>query len=214
MKVSNLVPEVYYKESRDFSYVGRLIEVLINYIKTNVDLVGKGVDENSSHNLINLLTSTLGFESKHEYTNEDLVKICSSFIYLLKHKGTTTAIIDTINILLRAQNIVFDVEVDFDNEDKNLILIEIPQELKDIALLDDVFDYILPAGLLYQYVIVRGKDVYSQEVALEETIQIEKKDNIYLGQVSGEGNSVDEYNANGRSMTYTSTTAENEVNNE
>ena len=45
MEVRKLVPDVYYRESRDFSYIGRLIEILVNYNKTGADLVKKGVIE-------------------------------------------------------------------------------------------------------------------------------------------------------------------------
>lgn len=211
MKVENLVPVVYYKESRDFSYVGRLIEILFNYIKTNTDLVGKGVNTLSSHNLINLLTSSVGFESKHEYTNEDLVRICSSFVYLVRNKGSVKAIEDTINILLRAQNIDFDVDIYFDSDDDKLILVEVPMDLTDTALIDDIFDYILPTGILYRYTSVGDKETLTTYAVTEETQSIEYSKNINLGQISG-NNNVDEDDYTNRSMTDTSTMAEQKEN--
>lgn len=214
MKVENLVPVVYYKESRDFSYVGRLIEILFNYIKTNTDLVGKGVSTLSSHNLINLLTSSVGFESKHEYTNEDLVRICSSFVYLVRNKGSVKAIEDTINILLRAQNIDFDVDIYFDSDDDKLILVEVPMDLTDTALIDDIFDYILPTGILYRYTSVGDKETLATSIVTEEPqprIEYSNSKNINLGQISG-NNNVDEDDYTNRSMTDTSTTAEQKEN--
>jgi len=210
MRVENLVPIVYYKESRDFSYIGRLLEIAFNYLKTNVDLVGTSVNVLSSGNLINLLVSSLGFESKHEYTNEDLIKLCSSFVYLVRNKGSIKAIEDTINILLRSQNITYDVDLDFDAEDRQSIIIEIPEELEDTVLLDDVFDYILPTGILYKYVRVsKTKPHYTSMFDTQEVVSIERANNIELGQISGNNNSDDSVYPD-RSMTYTSTTAEQE----
>lgn len=212
MIVSKLVPEVYYKESRDFSYIGRLLEVVFNYMKTNTDLVGKSVNVNSSSNLINLLVSSLGFESKHEYTNEDLVKLCSSFVYLVRNKGSVKAIEDTINILLRSQNIVFDMDLNFEDPSDNTtpLIVEIPEELEDTALLDDVFDYILPAGMLYSYMRVsKNRPQVTTKVNVREVVEVENANNFELGQISGDNNSDDSVYPN-RSMTYTSTTAEQE----
>lgn len=93
MKVSRFVPQVYYKESRDFSYIGRLYEIVFNYLKTGVDLVSSNpLDNDVSTSIIDLLATTLGFESKHEYTIKDLVAICSAFSYMLKKKGTLESI--------------------------------------------------------------------------------------------------------------------------
>ena len=210
MRVENLVPEVYYKESRDFSYIGRVLEVAFNYLKTNVDLVGKSVNVDSSSNLINLLVSSLGFESKHEYTNEDLVKLCSSFVYLVRNKGSIRAIEDTINILLRSQNISYDMDLYYEEDDKHSIIVEIPQDLEDTVLLDDVFDYILPAGIIYRYIrVAKDKPQIASSIGVGESVEIIKANNFQLGQISGNDNSDDNVYTN-RSMTYTSTTAEQE----
>ena len=210
MKVNKLVPNVYYKESRDFSYIGRLLEVAINYLKTNVDLVSKSVNASSSSNLINLLTSSLGFESKHEYTNEDLVKPCSSFVYLVRNKGSIRAIEDTINILLRSQNISYNMDLYYEDEDRHSIIVEIPYDLEDTVLLDDVFDYILPTGTIYKYIrVAKETPQITSSIGTSETVEIIRANNFQFGQISGDNNSDDSSYTN-RSMTYTSTTAEQE----
>lgn len=216
MKVSNLVPEVYYKKSRDFSYIGRVFEVLFNYYKTNVDLVGKSpLDENVMSNIISLAATTLGFESKHEYINKDLVALCSSFAMLLKNKGTITAIEDCINILLHTQNIQQGTTIVYD--DVNLELtIYVPSQIKDIVLLEDVFEYILPAGVTYSIIIGGVSSTSATEHLVEtDSVEVYKSYAHTLAQVSGETNSDEsQYGTNkNRSMTYTGTVPGNEVSN-
>ena len=152
MKVNNLVPNVYYKESRDFSYIGRLFVIVFNYMKSGSDIIDKSLDLNISSIVIDLITTTLGFETKHSYINEDLVRLCSAFTYLLKNKGSFKAIEDSINLLINSQNlrninnkIYFDISED---GYKNLQIL-IPETLQDVILLEDIFEYILPAGTLY-----------------------------------------------------------------
>lgn len=160
MQVSKLVPEVYYKESRDFSYVGRLFEIIFNYMKTNADsMVGDIKTENINPNMLDLLVNTLGFESKHDYVVKDLINIASVFSDLIKHKGTRYAIEKAVRTLMNSQNIDSTLEIDFGvkNEDDNLLVIYVPKTLKDIVLLEDLFDYILPAGWLYKFILVESE---------------------------------------------------------
>ena len=39
IKLQNYTPEIYYKESRDFQFIGRLYDLVLNSIKTEVDLL-------------------------------------------------------------------------------------------------------------------------------------------------------------------------------
>lgn len=218
MKVSNLVPEVYYKKSRDFSYIGRVFEVLFNYYKTNVDLVGKSpLDENVMSNIISLAAMTLGFESKHEYINKDLVALCSSFAMLLKNKGTITAIEDCVNILLHTQNIQQGTTIVYDVDNLELT-IYVPSQVKDIVLLEDVFEYILPAGVTYSFILSGVSNTSATEHLVEtDSVEIYKSYAHTLAQVSGgsetSGRDVnsDESQYVNRSITYTGTVPGNEV---
>lgn len=154
MKVDKLLPEVYYKESRDFAYVGRLVEIVLNYMKTAADCVNLNVDnENIDGNIVDLLVDTLGFELRHAYVNKDLIGISSAFSSLLKYKGSTAAIELAVRLLLNSQGIKNQADFDFcilDSE-KAEIQINIPDALSDIILLEDLFDYILPVGVTYKF---------------------------------------------------------------
>lgn len=158
MKVEKLIPEVYYSQSRDFSYIGRLFEIIFNYMKTGADCVGiSSNSDNIDATQIELIALTLGFESKHTYPTRDLIYIISSFSHLIKKKGTKEAINHAIKLLMNSQKIkmnLLDDEdfVTFDDISDNYTLsIKLPSQMTDTILLEDLFDYILPAGVLYRF---------------------------------------------------------------
>ena len=158
MKVDKLVPEVYYRESRDFGFVGRLVEILLNYMKTNGDLVFANLNsENIKSILLELLNTTLGFESKHEYNVKDLVYIASSFSDILRKKGTLEVISEIVRLLLASQSIYLNYRLDESPDgfgvepsldDPCLVELLIPIEMQDVILLEDLLDYVLPAGVI------------------------------------------------------------------
>lgn len=157
MKVEKLIPEVYYSQSRDFSYIGRLFEILFNYMRTGADCVSVKHDSpNIDATVIELVASTLGFESKHKYSTRDLIYIISSFSSLLRKKGSKDAINTAVQLLMNSQKIQMDELTDYvgslTSEANPLMLnIKIPEQLTDLILLEDIFEYILPAGVLYTF---------------------------------------------------------------
>lgn len=234
MIVRDLVPEIYYRESRDFSYVGRLFEILFNYLKTNVDLVGETpINNEVPDSIVDLVATTLGFESKHKYQTNDLVAICSAFTLLLRNKGNALAIEQAITILLHTQGIEETFEVDVDEQDRYKYIISVPKTLDDIILLEDVLDYILPTGMTYTFRLKSsGGGNVGDNYDVEDSVNVIKTMKDYqLGQVGGRFDNNNKFNtieseydttvgttttkAN-RSMTYTSEVvgADNTSNNE
>ena len=145
IKLQELTPSVYYEQSRDFQFIGRLYDIVLNYIKTNADNlytlpIGKNMDEK----LLNLLAFTLGFQSKHHYNSKQLLAICSVLPLILKHKGSLNAILIAVNSILYAEGI--NQALDYEFKDNNLVLYLSP-DLSDLTLLKDIMIYILPAGI-------------------------------------------------------------------
>ena len=145
IKLQDLTPSVYYEQSRDFQFIGRLYDIVLNYIKTNADNlytlpIGKNMDEK----LLNLLAFTLGFQSKHHYNSKQLLAICSVLPLILKHKGSLNAILIAVNSILYAEGI--NQALDYEFKDNNLVLYLSP-DLSDLTLLKDIMIYILPAGI-------------------------------------------------------------------
>lgn len=184
MKVQNMVPEVYYKESRDFSYIGRILEVILNHMKTNADLVNSNLNTVDSDDLLNSLAYTLGFKPKHKYINKDLANICSNFVKIMRNKGTTYAIEECVKILLNSQNIIGDYIILVDEENCKLT-IGLPSATQDIILLEDLFDYILPTGWVYEINNISMVEEYPDVFYFNERGLLNKNTvTANLGQVS------------------------------
>ena len=145
IKLQELTPSVYYEQSRDFQFIGRLYDIVLNYVKTNADNlytlpIGKNMDEK----LLNLLAFTLGFQSKHHYNSKQLLAICSVLPLILKNKGSLNAILIAVNSILYAEGI--NQALDYEFKNNNLVLY-LSQDLSDLTLLKDIMIYILPAGI-------------------------------------------------------------------
>ena len=173
IKTKDLVPEIYYKFSRDFQFLGRSLDVVFNYAKMNTDLLtGNPLSVNLDDSLVLLATRTIGFETKHQYNAQDLRNICSVFSSIIKDKGTETSIKRAVQTLMNSQNISGYYDVKIDNQ-YHTIKIYIPYGLKDLILLEDLLDYILPAG--YDYRFIYG----TSGGAMKDTLTVAEKINRY-----------------------------------
>lgn len=149
IKLQNLTPEIYYKESRDFQLLGRLFDLVLNAVKTDTDLLyNLPLSTNSDEKLLELLALTLGFKPKHQYNARNLKAVCSVFSEILRNKGSIKAIKIACEALFNSMDISQQLDYDFtkgkDNTELNLY---IAQDFGDITLLNDLLSYILPAGM-------------------------------------------------------------------
>lgn len=152
IKLQNLTPEVYYKHSRDFQFLGRLYDIVLNSIKTNTDtLYSLPNGDNLNTKLIDLLALTLGFKSKHNYNIKQLRAISGVFPLILKNKGNIQSVQLAGQALLSSEGITdpFNCELI-----ENVLYVFIPSQLSDLNLFNDLLDYILPAGISCE--IARG----------------------------------------------------------
>jgi hypothetical protein len=165
INIKNQVPSIYYDASRDFQILGHLYEVVLNYVKTNADmlyLLPNGIEEDTR--ATELLATTLGFKLRRNYDKEQLAALVSIFPQLLKAKGTIAAINLVGNALVKASGVPGEFLTDAEELEKNHILtIKIPIELSDITLFIDLLPYILPFGIRVS--IVRST-VIPQRVSL------------------------------------------------
>lgn len=189
LRTKNLVPSVYYDYSRDFQFLGRTLDVIFNYLKMNIDLVsGCPSGENLDDKLIPLLAKTVGFDAKHNYNIQDLKSICSVFVELVRNKGSLDSIEKACQTLMNSQNIsgyFLPKVINRDIHTPYTLKIYIPAELTDTILLEDLFDYILPAGYDYRFI----KSVMSQEspinaVDVNSKLKTFKLDNDNIGKIA------------------------------
>jgi hypothetical protein len=150
INIKNQVPGIYYEASRDFQILGHLYEVVLNYVKTNADmlyLLPNGIEEDTR--ATELLATTLGFKLRRNYDKAQLAALVSIFPQLLKIKGTLKAVTLAGDALVKASGVpgMFASEIK-----DHVLIIKIPIELSDITLFIDLLPYILPFGLRVEIV--------------------------------------------------------------
>lgn len=151
IRLQDSTPAVYYDQSRDFQFIGRLFDVVLNSVRTNTsNITCLPVDKNMNEGLLNLLSTTLGFQSKHNYNSKQLEALCSVLPTVLRNKGSIQAVLCAVNALLGAEGIT--QSLDYTVSSKKEITLYLPEYLSDLTLLRDLLVYILPAGMGCQMV--------------------------------------------------------------
>ena len=106
IKTELLVPCNYYIRSRDFQLIGRILDCIFNSSKSYSDMIQyDAICKNTDKKLLDLITKTIGFETKRKYDELDLFTLCTTFKSILKNKGTISAVEECVKVLLKAQNI-------------------------------------------------------------------------------------------------------------
>ena len=160
IKTQNMVPETYYKQSRDFQLFGRIYDVMFNYIKNNsnaVEDIANSISPNQQ--TLELLANTLGFKTKHHYNVKELSALCSIFIDCIRKKGSRIAILLLLKMICSVQNSRSEPLI-WDEYSSDLLLI-IPSDIKDWTLIRDVLDYIMPCGTSYSLI---SQDIESMQL--------------------------------------------------
>ena len=184
IKLQDYTPEVYYRESRDFQFIGRLYDLVLNYVKTNADLIySLPLSDNSDNQFIDLMAMTLGFHAKHKYTSQQLKAICFVLSEIIRNKGTIKALTIACDAIFHAEGIQGQFEYELPDKDNNTnIIIYLPQELSDTTLLNDLFEYILPAGMSCQII-----KTYSEKALPTTEVGVESAFSQYKGDPAQNG---------------------------
>lgn len=145
IKLQNMTPAIYYDKSRDFQYIGRLYDIVLNAAKTDIDCIQYINDiDTCDSTLLNLLALTLGFKLNHDYNAVQLRAICSVLPLILRNKGSIKAVTTACDAILAAEGITDTVDFSFES---GLLTLYLPYTLSDSSLIEDLLDYILPAGI-------------------------------------------------------------------
>lgn len=145
IRAQDLTPDVYYNQSRDFQFIGRLFDLVLNSVKTNSEAIyNLPLSQNSDEHLLDLMALTLGFKLKHNYNSAQLKAICEVFAEVIRSKGSILAIVKALNTLFNAEGLRVFASYEISN---NQLSIHTPPELKDTNLLRDLLNYILPVGI-------------------------------------------------------------------
>ena len=153
IKTLEQVPYVYGKESRDFQLLARLFDLSFNTSKVAIDsMLNNNGSENIDYRFVDLACRTVGFEYHGSYDTRELIAVVKSFKDIMRGKGTRDSIYKAIILLLNSQYINSGFYADWHNKDKYVIF-SLPESVKHTRLLDEIFEYILPAGWTYSIVL-------------------------------------------------------------
>lgn len=170
-RLQDKVPQVYVEKSRDFQYFCRLVDILQNGVKFDIDTMVDLLEPFSSNDrMLELLCTKVGFFPKYHYNSEILRHIISVFPYAIRNKGTVDGITAVVNSIIKAENVTninapqkSYVEVYIDETGGIVVSIYASYTIENRNALDDVLSYIIPAGCSVRY------GVYSMEVSGEWT---------------------------------------------
>lgn len=106
IRLQDMTPRPYYRQSRDFQFIGRLFDVVLNSVKTNADsLYDLPLSADSDAKLIDLMAMTLGFKIRHNYPAKQLKAVCSVLPTIMRQKGSKRAIETAIKAILGAEGL-------------------------------------------------------------------------------------------------------------
>ena len=148
IKTINRLPDVYSEKSRDFQLISRLFDLSFNSSKLAIDtMLNNGGSEDIDYRFIDLACRTIGFEYNGSYDTKELIR----------KKGTIDSINDAIRLLLNSQGIDSDyylqLQTDGSGKQSKYLIISLPENIKHTRLLDEIFEYILPAGWQYSILL-------------------------------------------------------------
>ena len=149
IKLQDLTPSIYYEQSRDFQFIGRLYDLVLNAVKTDVDLLYYlPVSVNSDEKLLELLSLTFGFKPKRQYNARQLKAVCSVLSEIIRNKGSIKALKIACEALFNAMDIDQELDYDFtEGKDKTELNLYISEDFEDVNILYDLLNYVLPAGI-------------------------------------------------------------------
>lgn len=164
IELQSMTPSPYYTQSRDFQFIGRLFDIVLNSVKTNADMIyDLPLSANSDRKLIDLMALTLGFKLKHNYAAAQLAALCSTFSEIIRNKGSVYAVELAANTLIHAEGLKTKFKYDLDVNNTKIIAY-LPSGLTNLSLFRDLLDYILPAGMRCDIVVA---NITEQNVSTE-----------------------------------------------
>lgn len=156
IRTKDRTPDYYSSESRDFQIIEHLFDSAFNTPKTGADtILNLSGTANIDLRFVENLCKTVGFSTRNSYPSNVLLSIIKSFKLMLKNKGTKIAIETAVVALLHSQSITAKYYIQWGtSDDPYNIILYLPKDVKNVSVLDDVFDYILPAGYVFTVALV------------------------------------------------------------
>ena len=188
IRLQEMTPQIYTEESRDFQLLSRLYDSVFNGLKFDTDSILDLIDTKECRtSVLQLLQTKLGFFTERKIDDEKLRSILECFPILVRNKGSLRAIKETLYLFLRMYSVSSNMEIyylptpyspPFSEEEpcvlasgklpeNNSLIIRIHSfETKpDTSVMEEIFRYILPAGI--NYYIEFDKSATLQDIVLK-----------------------------------------------
>lgn len=190
-RISEHVPDVYPRKSRDFQLFCAVFDIVFGYLKYNIDSIRNITDtEYCNQKLIPLLQTKLGFYSDSSIPSEDLRLILKAFPFLVKNKGSLTGITGALRIFLKVigsdaeyevkvLNKVYSSDGEYQEDESYIINIATSEVLTNTDVLDQILKYVVPAGYIVKYTYKNTSDTITKIDYSDKTrIHIVPKDSV------------------------------------
>lgn len=168
-RLSENVPDVYTVESRDFQLLCNSFDIIQNSIRNSADSMCLLSDTSSCPDtLLPYLQTKLGFFTKQKIDSDKLRILLQAFPHIVKSKGSRQGIILAIRAFLKcihkAEIVQLDIHNESDNSDSTDYFIDIGMngQITDISILQELLDYVIPAGYVVQYYFFKDAEYVSR----------------------------------------------------
>lgn len=185
-RLQDNVPQVYVEQSRDFQLFCRLVDILQNSTKYDIDSIVNLLEPFLTNDrMLELLCTKIGFFPLHHYDANVLRHIISVFPFAVRNKGTAIGIASVVNAIIRAENLTSSdskreaiVEVAKDDSGGITINVYVSYDIENRRALDDVLRYILPVGCSMSY------NIYKEERTEQSLLGVDYKTKLIFDENS------------------------------
>lgn len=189
LRMQNRTPPVYCEESRDFQLLCRLYDTIVNGLLFDIETITDIINtKNIRSSFLQLLQTKLGFFTLHNFDENTLRYVLSGFPIMVKNKGSRIAIEYAVNTFLKINNILSPVTVTFQKTPLTLyngytvpdhtIVVGISASLQEATILEEIFRYILPAGIAYYFYYYSTTSELTKVLEDDNAIILYVSDNI------------------------------------
>lgn len=155
LRLTENVPDIYVKESRDFQLLCRLYDMTHQDIRYHIDTMTDALTaEKANNRILPLLADRVGFRTNKHIDDNVLRYIISAFPYIIKNKGTKKGIEQAAATILKAENSIDPPTITIDNTNY-IITITTPIKIFNKVALEELLKYIIPTGYIFE--ISEGK---------------------------------------------------------
>lgn len=113
IRLQDNVPDVYVNNSRDFQLLCQIYDCVINGVKFDIDTITNIIDTSKcKESFMLLLSRKVGYvDPKTGISNSNLRLMNDSWPYVVRKKGSLSAIQEAINVFMKVKHIKASVDI-------------------------------------------------------------------------------------------------------